>query len=182
MNISKVLVFNVLLILLIFLAISCSLTKRQTSEEYYLKLREDTAICSLPELLVDSLLLKELNKVIYSWENCRYCSQDPHPFLFEIEEQLSESGVSYTITVNASPKLISQLYKGAFQYKEHLFAVYRMSETNSSFSYRKGMIDILFCDRIHSTKCGLEVKFVKMNKIYKNFVFRCEKRKIYKIR
>lgn len=154
---------------MLYIFSSCNvLNKRMSSSEYYSYLREDTVICELNTFTVESSFEPVLNAVINTWEDCPVCKKDPHPFVFEIEEILHEDILTYTIKTNTSPKIAHNYYFGAFTHEGYVFVVVEKPASKSSFVYNEENepTRIYFCDRIHSTKCGLLIKCEKADESY----------------
>lgn len=174
-----------LLFSMLYLISSCgTLNKGMSSSEYYNYLREDTVICKLPAFDVEPSFESVLDSVIKAWKECLVCKEDPHPFIFEIEEILQKDILYYTIKINASPKMAHSLYEGAFNHEGYVFVVLKRSEIKSSFVHndKKELTKLYFCDRIHSTKCGLIVKCKMVNENYDITNVDCQEAEIIKIK
>lgn len=154
-----------LLSTLSFISSCGTLNKKMTSSEYHNYLREDTVICELPTFEVDSLFKSILDVGIKALEDCQVCKEEPHPFVFEVDEMLEGDVLNYTIRFNTSPKMVQAHYLGAFNYEGFTFTILKRSESESSFvnDDKKEPTKLYFCDRIHTTKCSLIIKCKKNN-------------------
>lgn len=168
----------------LFTISSCHISnKGMSSSDYYNYLREDTVICELNTYTVESSLESTLNIAIKEWEGCQVCKEDPHPFIFEIEEALHGDTLKYTIETNASPKIAHYYYVGAFEHEGYIFAVVKKSEDKSLFIYneKNEPTKIYFCDRIHSSKCGLTIKSQCVDKCCRVTSIVCQEKDIIRI-
>jgi hypothetical protein len=173
----KLFIKGVILIGIFYALNSCNvLNKGMSASEYYNHLREDTVICELNTFAVESSFEPVLNTAIKEWEDCPVCKEDPHPFIFEVEEILLEDTLMYIIKTNASPKIAHHYYLGAFRHEGYVFAVVKKNEGKSLFIYdeKNEPTKFYFCDRIHSSKCGLIIKCQNINKNYNITSIECQ--------
>jgi len=154
-----------------------------SSSDYSDYLREDTVICELNTYTVESSLEFILNIAIKQREACQVCKEDPHPFIFEVEEALHGDTLKYTIETNASPKIAHYYYVGAFVHRGYIFALVKKSEDKSLLVYNENSepTKIYFCDRVHSSKCGLTIKSQCVDKRCKVTSMVCQEKDIIKI-
>ncbi len=170
---------------MLYIFSSCNvLNKGMSSSQYYSYLREDTVICELNTFTVEPSFKPVLNAVIKAWEDCPVCKEDPHPFVFEIEEILHKDILTYIIKTNASPKIAHNYYSGAFTHEGHVFVVVEKPASKSSFVYTVENVPtkIYFCDRIHSSKCGLLIKCESVNKSCNITSVECQEEELIKIK
>lgn len=180
------LLIRLLLVFCVFYSLNAchTLNKGMSTSEFYDYLREDTVMCELSTFSVESSFESVLGAVIEAWEDCPVCKEDLHPFVFEIEEELFEDTLAYTIRTNASPKMAHQYYLGGFTHKGYVFAVLKKSTSKTSLirNEQSEPTKIYFCDRIHSTKCDLLIKCSSINDSCSVTSVECQEADIIKIK
>ncbi|TKG95115.1 hypothetical protein EYV94_10395 [Puteibacter caeruleilacunae] len=161
MKVLELLIKSLFWCFVLYIFSSCNVLKKgMSSREYHNYLREDTVVCELNTFAIEPVFESVLYNVIEAWENCSDCKEDPHPFIFEIEEKLQNDTLTYSISTNASFNIAHHFYSGAFNHEGYLFAVVEKCQDKSSFVLDEKMepTKIYFCDRIHHLKYDFLMK------------------------
>jgi len=168
-----------------FLFVSCAVFLNRernslTDDDYYLYLRNDTSICELQALNVTKPFLSYLDTIIRVREKYPECWNDPHPYVYLIEETLRDNKLKYFIETTTSTQFIQEISLiGAFRFNEDIFIVLAKANGNTSFEFAQDSISVkvFFCDRIYHSRYHYEVRIDETN-----IKFDCVETEIIKIK